>query len=92
MKSVYIKKQEQTELGKKRAKNDRYCLNCGININHRGKDVKFCCPACKASYAERLSFIDTKPKIPKRHINNDEVPYSAYTESPVEKFKRKYGA
>ena len=47
MKRVFLVKQEST------TQKNRFCLNCGANINHKGLNAKFCGPLCKAAYNER---------------------------------------
>lgn len=46
MKTIIVRK----ESGKQQ---NRFCLNCGANINHKGPNAKFCGPLCKAAYNER---------------------------------------
>lgn len=73
-KKIYIKQDAPKK------KKERYCLNCGINISHRSKDVKFCCPACKAQYKQNYDYMkDAKPELPKRKmVDTEELPYSSY--------------
>lgn len=66
-KKVIIKKQEpapKDSTKKRKYSNGRVCLNCGINIDHRSLNVKFCCPSCKAIYKERMKYeAMDKPKL-----------------------------
>lgn len=84
-KKIYIKKEQKTET-KRYTKEERYCLFCGINISHRTKDVKFCCPACKAQYKQNHEYVkDAKPEMPKLKlppIDPDYLPYESYQTEP----------
>ena len=84
-KKIYIKK-EQSKETKRYTKVERYCLQCGINISHRTKDVKFCCPACKALYKQNNDYVkDAKPEKPKLKlppIDPDVLPYESYQIEP----------
>lgn len=66
-KKIILKKQEpapKDSTKKRKYSNGRVCLNCGINIDHRSPNVKFCCPSCKAIYKERMKFEEKdKPKL-----------------------------
>lgn len=68
-KRVFFKKLDDTDNKKKV---ERRCLMCGIDISHRTKDVKFCCPACKAEYKQRADYLkDAKPEKPKIKYSQD---------------------
>lgn len=69
-------------------KAQRYCLNCGINISHRSKDVKFCCPACKAIYKQKDEYtkdaLPEMPKVKRKTFDTNELPYKAYSTNPID--------
>lgn len=70
----------------------RHCLECGMDITDRSKDVKFCCPACKAKYKQDYSYVkDAKPEV-KKQVDYSALPYKTYSTNPIERFNQRYGS